>query len=97
MAHVTLTYSSCTYEEDVVQENPLLLASMDGNLHHVQYLVDEIKMDINQRGNLKSKYSFHPINGSALHAADVTGQLLVVNYLVNCCQLDIDAQTKAIN
>ena len=77
-------------------ENPLILASKNGHLEEVRYLIEETRVDINLRGIFRANYRINPIYCTALHAAVLSGQLQVIDYLVNCNKLDIDAQTKAL-
>ena len=86
-----------------MEETPLILASMNGNLTEVRYLIEEANVDVDQQCNfwfndISTQHKRHrpTITGSALHAAVLAGQLEVVYYLVHCCDLNINAQTEAL-
>ena len=77
-----------------MEETPLVIASKNGNLNEVSYLIEVAKADVGQQCNFRvDNIQFH---GSPLHAAIIGGQLEVVYYLVKCCDLNINAQAKAV-
>ena len=66
-------------------ENPLHLASLNGHMSVVEYLVNQ-KVDMNAKG----KYDWTP-----LHYASYNGHLSVVEYLVNQ-KADINSKDNCV-
>lgn len=97
-----LTWGKTTHLTDLASkpnsrgETPLILASKNGHLNVVRYLIEDVRVDIDQRGKFWKRDRFCQINGTALHAAVIAGQSHIVNYLVDCCEPDIDATTKRL-
>ena len=61
-------------------ETPLIIASVNGHINVVRFLVETAKVDLNEYGTIWSAGS-RPIIGTALHAAVILGNLRVLNYL----------------
>ena len=74
-------------------ETPLIIASVNGHIHVVRFLVETAKVDLNEYGTIWSADG-QPIIGTALHAAVVAGNIRVLSYLLEVGQSIVDSKTR---
>ena len=81
---------------DAFGKTPLIIASIKGHLDVVRFLVEKVKVGVNQPGiiYIGIDQDIRPITGTALHAAVFAGHHHVVSYLAEVGKASVNGRTS---